>query len=105
MVPEIAEGIGAVVLEMRNDFPQAKILLLGILYRRCPAIRCAKIAESNWIIAKMHDQRDVFYLDIGASFLADRGTFSADVLGHDNLRPQTKGYGVWAVAVKDRSPN
>ena len=28
--PEIAEGIGAVVLEMRNDFPDAKILLLAI---------------------------------------------------------------------------
>ena len=30
---EIAEGVGAVVLEMRNDFPNAKILLLAIFPR------------------------------------------------------------------------
>ena len=32
--PEIAEGIGAVVLEMRHDFPDAKILLLAIFPAR-----------------------------------------------------------------------
>ena len=30
---EIAEGVGAVVLELRHDFPDAKILLLGIFPR------------------------------------------------------------------------
>src|SRR5512136_2505466 len=30
---EIAEGIGAVVLELRKDFPKAKILLLGVFPR------------------------------------------------------------------------
>ena len=39
--PEIAEGVGAVVLEMRKNFPNAKILLLAIFPARCPAIRCA----------------------------------------------------------------
>jgi lysophospholipase L1-like esterase len=34
--PEIAEGIGAVVLEMRRDFPDAKILLLAIFPRSLP---------------------------------------------------------------------
>ena len=31
---EIAEGIGAIVLELRNDFPDAKIMLLAIFPRR-----------------------------------------------------------------------
>jgi hypothetical protein len=35
---EIAEGVGAIVLEMRKDFPQAKILLLAIF----PATPCAR---------------------------------------------------------------
>lgn len=32
--PEIAEGVGAVVLELRKDFPDAKILLLAIFSAR-----------------------------------------------------------------------
>ena len=39
--PEIAEGIGAVVVELRRNFPEAKILLLAIFRAVCPAIRCA----------------------------------------------------------------
>src|SRR5688572_7149571 len=34
--PEVAEGIGAIVLELRQDFPDAKILLLGIFPRGLP---------------------------------------------------------------------
>src|SRR5262245_40522012 len=34
--PEIAEGIGAIVLELRRDFPDAKILLLAIFPRSVP---------------------------------------------------------------------
>ena len=52
--PEIAEGIGAVVMEMRKDFPNAKILLLAIFPRSTPGdpIR-DKIAQcNNRIIAK-----------------------------------------------------
>src|SRR5207248_6042495 len=33
---EMAEGVGAVVLEMRRDFPEAKILLLAIFPRSVP---------------------------------------------------------------------
>src|SRR5436189_2811674 len=45
---EIAEGVGAVVLEMRNDFPNAKILLLGIFPRSTPADPVRdKIADVN----------------------------------------------------------
>ena len=34
--PEIAEGVGAVVMELRRDFPDAKILLLAIFPRSTP---------------------------------------------------------------------
>jgi lysophospholipase L1-like esterase len=101
--PEIAEGIGAVVLEMRNDFPNAKILLLAIFPRSVPgdAVR-DKIAEVNRTIAKLDDQRHVFYLDIGANFLDDRGYFLPDTFRPDNLHPVAKGYDIWGTAVKDK---
>src|SRR5438552_11731369 len=63
--PEIAEGVGAVVLEMRHDFPDAKILLLAIFPRSVPGDPVRdKIADINKIIAKLHDQKHACYIDI-----------------------------------------
>ena len=101
--PEIAEGVGAVVLEMRKNFPNAKILLLAIFPRGMPGDPVRdKIAEANRIIARLDDQRHVFYLDIGAKFLDDKGVFLPDAFRPDNLHPQARGYDIWGEAVKDK---
>lgn len=90
---EIAEGVGAVAQEMRTDFPQAKILLLAIFPRGLPGDSVRdKIAEINKIIAKLDDQRHVFYLDIGPKFLDDNGYFLPGAFRPDNLHPVAKGY-------------
>jgi len=101
--PEIAEGVGAIVLEMRKDFPDAKILLLGIFPRAVPGdpIR-DKLAEANRIISRLDDQKHVFYLDIGAKFLDDKGIFLPETFRPDNLHPMAKGYDIWGEAVKDK---
>jgi lysophospholipase L1-like esterase len=100
---EIAEGIGAVVLEMRNDFPDAKILLLAIFPRSVPGDPVRdKIAEVNRIIARLDDQKHVFFLDIGAKFSDERGFFLPDAFRTDNLHPQAKGYDIWGEAVKQK---
>ncbi|HWC98892.1 MAG TPA: GDSL-type esterase/lipase family protein [Candidatus Sulfopaludibacter sp.] len=100
---EIAEGVGAVVQEMRTDFPQAKILLLAIFPRGVPgdAVR-DKIADINRIIAKLDDQRHVFYLDIGLKFLDNSGYFLPGSFRPDNLHPLAPGYDIWGAAVKDK---
>ncbi|HVS52868.1 MAG TPA: GDSL-type esterase/lipase family protein [Opitutaceae bacterium] len=99
---EIAEGIGAIVLEMRKDFPAAKILLLGIFPRADPGTALRKtVLEVNPIIAKLHDGKNVFYLDIGDKFLAPDGTLTPDIMA-DKLHPNEKGYVIWAEAVKDK---
>lgn len=101
--PEIAEGIGAVVLEMRKDFPNAKILLLAIFPRSTPGDPVRdKIAEVNRIVSKLDDQSHIFYMDIGARFLDERGYFLADAFRPDNLHPLAKGYDIWGAAVKDK---
>lgn len=100
---EIAEGIGAVVLEMRNDFPDAKILLLAVFPRGLPGDSVRdKIVEINRIIAKLDDQRHVFYLDIGAKFLDGQGYFLPSSFRPDNLHPEAKGYDIWGAAVRDK---
>ena len=98
---EIAEGIGAVVLELQKDFPKAKILLLAVFPRSAPndPVR-ATIAKINTIIAKLDDGDRVHYLDIGAKFLDAEGNIPVDVMS-DALHPSTKGYEIWAEAVKE----
>jgi (4-O-methyl)-D-glucuronate---lignin esterase len=98
--PEIAEGVGAVVQELRHDFPAAKILLLGIFPRANPGDPVRKIvADVNPIIARLHDGKNVFYLDIGAKFLDADGVLQPDIMA-DKLHPNEKGYEIWAEAVK-----
>jgi lysophospholipase L1-like esterase len=98
--PEIAEGVGAIVLELRKDFPDAKILLLAIFPRSTPGDPVRdKLAEVNRIIARLDDQQHVFFMDIGAKFLDERGVFLPDSFRADNLHPQAKGYEIWGEAV------
>jgi (4-O-methyl)-D-glucuronate---lignin esterase len=98
--PEIAEGVGAVVMELRRNFPSAKILLLAIFPRGVPGDPVRdKIAEVNQIISRLDDQKNVFYMDIGKKFLDEKGVFLPDSFRADNLHPQAKGYDIWGEAV------
>jgi lysophospholipase L1-like esterase len=102
--PEIAEGVGAVVAELQRDFPSAKILLLAIFPRGAGPTDANRLKndEANKIIAKLHDNRKVFYMDIGSKFLDDKGAFLPGLFRNDNLHPAAPGYEVWAQAVKDK---
>jgi (4-O-methyl)-D-glucuronate---lignin esterase len=98
--PEIAEGVGAVVMELRRNFPSAKILLLAIFPRSVPGDPVRdKIAEVNQIISRLDDKKNVFYMDIGQKFLDEKGVFLPDSFRADNLHPQAKGYDIWGEAV------
>jgi len=96
---EIAEGVGAVVLQLQKDFPDAKILLLAIFPRgRASDPVRNTIADINRSIAKLDDGKKVFYQDIGKGFLDASGNIPADVMS-DGLHPTSKGYEIWAQAV------
>jgi lysophospholipase L1-like esterase len=99
--PEIAEGIGAVVLELRSNFPQAKILLLAVFPRGVPGDPVRdKITEVNRLIARLNDDTHVFFMDIGTRFLDDRGVFLPGTFRPDNLHPVAGGYEIWGQAVQ-----
>jgi len=96
---EIAEGIGAVVLALQRDFPEAKILLLAVFPRgRASDPLRGVIADINSRIAKLADGQRVQYLDIGQKFLDADGNIPQDVMS-DGLHPSAKGYDIWAQAV------
>ncbi|HEY4233265.1 MAG TPA: GDSL-type esterase/lipase family protein [Lacipirellulaceae bacterium] len=98
---EIAMGVAADVFELRKDFPNAKILLLGIFPRSTPGspVR-AQLAEINQMISALNDNNHITYLDIGSKFLAEDRSIPKDVMS-DGLHPTTKGYEIWAEAVKE----
>ncbi len=98
--PEIAEGIGAIVLELRQDFPDAKILLLAIFPRGAGPTDAnrLKVEEANRIIARLDDQQHVFFMNINSKFLDEKGGLIGFRPG-DNLHPVEQGYEIWASAV------
>ena len=97
--PEIAEGIGAIVLQLRKDFPDAKILLLAVFPRGAGPgdTNRKKNDEANKIIAKLHDGKQVFFMSLNEKFLKDDGSLIG--FRQDNLHPNAEGYEIWANAV------
>ena len=100
---DIAAGDRAIVEEFRKRQPQAKVLILGVFPRGAAPNTPAReaIAEINGHLAKLADNRNVFYMDIGPAFLEPDGTLSTEVM-NDGLHPTTKGYALWAAAMNDK---
>jgi beta-glucosidase len=98
---EIAEGVGAVVYELRKDFPDAKIMLLAIFPRGAGPTDPARMKNeiANKIIAKLDDGKHVFFKNINANFLDAQGRLIGFRM--DNLHPVAEGYETWAKAVAD----
>jgi len=97
---EIIDGDRLIIEEFKKRQPQAKVLLLGIFPRNAdPAnpLR-ATIKEINAQLARLADNKQVFYMDIGDKFLTADGTLTTEIMA-DGLHPTAKGYQVWADAI------
>jgi len=98
---EIADGIKAVVEEIKKQQPKTKVLLLGVFPRGHEATdkNRDRIKKINKTIAKLDDEgKTVKYLDIGGKFLEKDGTLSKDIMP-DYLHLSKKGYEIWAEAI------
>jgi lysophospholipase L1-like esterase len=97
---EIAQGVTAIVEELRRRLPKAKVLLLGIFPRgEKPNEMREKLGAVNAKIAKLDDGRQVKYLDIGKAFLNEDGSISGKIMP-DFLHLSDKGYRIWADAME-----
>ena len=94
---QIAEGVTAIVQNVRTKLPQTKVLLLGIFPRETApdADYRVKMAEANKLLANLDDGQNVFFLDISEEFLNDDEILPEDIMP-DALHPNTKGYWLWA---------
>jgi len=99
-VSEVAEGVQAVVNDIRARLPDSKILLLAIFPRgTLDDPQRAQVALINTLIAKLDDGRMVKFLDISPKFLEFDGTLPRSIMP-DLLHPNAQGYQIWADAME-----
>ena len=97
---EIVDGDRLIIEEFKKRQPQAKVLLLAIFPRTADPANPyrATIKEINAQLARLADNKQVFYMDIGDKFLTADGTLTTEVMA-DGLHPTPKGYQIWADAI------
>ena len=99
---EIAEGVTAIVTQLRQKKPDMKILLLAITFRgEHPNDEQVKLAKTNEILAKLEDGRHVFYMNINRIFLLPDGTIPKSLMP-DCEHPNKEGCRLWAEAVEPK---
>ena len=104
----IAEGIAAVIAEIRRRSPRTHVVLFGLFPRgltsghgRLPFAETPdpRIAEVNRLIAPLGDLPRVTYLDIGDRLLDPDGRIDRDTQP-DLLHLSSRGYAIWADAME-----
>jgi len=98
---QIADGIKDIVKVLRNETPKTKVLILGVFPRGADKANKQRLVNegTNEIVKKLADDKMVFFLDIGKSFLQDDGTLPRDVMP-DLLHLSPRGYQIWAEAIE-----
>ncbi|HBK45570.1 MAG TPA: acetylhydrolase [Xanthomonadaceae bacterium] len=100
---ETAAGVEAVVAQVRQRLPGAKLVLMGILPRgrhAADALR-APIRRTNQLLAaRFARDPDVRWLDIGSRLLLADGTLP-EALMPDATHPSELGYRIWAEALRE----
>jgi lysophospholipase L1-like esterase len=108
---QIADGIKAIVCELRNKLPNTKVLVLAIFPRGSAEQRKAKEVEAvyNWqwekndkaskLVSKIADNKMIYYLNINKAFLNKKGVLTRDI-APDLVHLSEKGYRIWAEAME-----
>ncbi|HYZ15807.1 MAG TPA: GDSL-type esterase/lipase family protein [Candidatus Acidoferrum sp.] len=96
----VARGIASVLSAVRTRLPNAIIILNALLPRGLPddPVRL-KLAAVNGLIRPLADGKQVWWLDAGAGFLSRDGSIPLALMP-DELHPSSKGYEVWASALR-----
>lgn len=97
----VAAGVQAICTKLRSKLPGTKILLLAIFPRGAQPTDPLRLDNeaANKLIAKMADDKQIFFLDINSQFLTETGMLTKDIMG-DFLHPTTKGYEIWGKAIE-----
>jgi beta-glucosidase len=97
---EIADGVGAILADLHERFPKAKLALLAIFPReesRDDPMRTNNDA-ANALLMEMARERNIHWLDVSPAFCDADGTLSQELMP-DLLHPNEQGYEAWAGAL------
>jgi lysophospholipase L1-like esterase len=97
---DLAKGLQRIVTTIQGKSPASKILLLSIF--PCDEVSAPirnRIRETNKQLAKLGDDKSVFYLDIHDAFLDPAGNFTTAVT-LDGTHLNANGYKIWADAMR-----
>src|SRR6202012_6107705 len=99
-VPQIIEGDKAIIAELRQREPQTKILLVAFPRGQPTHPARQLMATVDAALAKLADDRSIYYLDLKGAFLSADGTLVPD-LYTDPIRQvlSPKGYAACAQAM------
>lgn len=97
-IADITRGITAVVAEIRERAPLAKIILMGILPRNDVPGLMPAINRINDNIARIADGKTVRYLNINGRLADAEGNLHPGI-AVDRLHLGLKGYEIWADAL------
>ncbi|MEZ5386425.1 MAG: platelet-activating factor acetylhydrolase IB subunit [Prosthecobacter sp.] len=100
---QTAQGVKMILDILGKKLPETKVLLLGIFPRGATKedkMRQQNIATNN-IISGFADEKRVFYMDIGNTFLQPDGTLPKEIMP-DLLHLNAQGYQMWADAIEGR---
>jgi lysophospholipase L1-like esterase len=100
---ETAEGVTAIVEMLQKKQPEMKILILAIFPRGADSndAKRQKNEKANHIIAKLADDKTVYFMDINDKFLEKDGTLSKEIMP-DLLHPNAGGYEIWSKAIQGK---
>ena len=101
LIDDVVNGIKAILGVVQQQAPNAKIVLMGITPRNANGDTAVMptISRINDRIAKFADGAKIKYLNINEK-LADREGRLYDGVTEDGLHLSTKGYQIWADALK-----
>ena len=98
---QTGDGILAIVMTLKETYPDMDVLVLGVLPRRrkLDHPHRKRIIELNSILPDLLKEiKGVTFLDIGPAFLDETGFLSEEMMP-DGTHPSEKGHEVWTAAI------
>jgi lysophospholipase L1-like esterase/cephalosporin-C deacetylase-like acetyl esterase len=98
---QIADGVKAIIGQLRSKSPATKVLLLAVFPRGADnddPRRQVNLA-ANKIFSRLADGKHVHYLDIGSKFMNGKGVLTRGMMT-DLLHLTEEGYTLWAEAIE-----
>lgn len=97
---EIADGVVAVVMKLREKAPKTRVLLSSILPRETEVGEVRKkVDRTNALLAERSWPEWVTYVDCGSGFLEADGRMKPGLMP-DQLHPNKAGYDVWGKMIR-----